>query len=146
MVWGQAYGDVSFRLRGNSPWVDWARGIGAIRTSVDRKLVAPGQWFHVAADRENGRLMLTDKITGQVFDSLHIFEDGGDRGDEYNYCPPAQDQFITTPTKSPVIECWDAGTQGQTLLIKAEYVITSDLSTDRDARSDEITTLPITSR
>ena len=49
MVWGQAYGDVSFRLRGNSPWVDWARGIGAIRTSVDRKLVAPGQWFHVAA-------------------------------------------------------------------------------------------------
>jgi mannosylglycerate hydrolase len=109
------------------------------------ELAIENEWFHIVADRNNGRLVLTDKITGQVFDSLHIFEDGGDRGDEYNYCPPAQDQCITTPTKAPIIECWDAGTQGQTLSIKAEYVIPSDLSIDRDARSAEITTLPITS-
>ena len=52
-IWGRIDGTwpehMSFRLRHNRLVAEWRRGIGVIDTRVDRELVRPGQWFHIAA-------------------------------------------------------------------------------------------------
>lgn len=81
LIWGQAYGDLSFRLRGSSLWADWSRGVGAIRQGVDKKLVKPGQWFHIAATfgKENNIYFNGKKIANAQ--SLNF--SGGRRGNGF---------------------------------------------------------------
>jgi len=40
---------MSFRLRHERLVAEWTRGIGVVDARVDRELVKPGQWFHIAA-------------------------------------------------------------------------------------------------
>ena len=44
----------------------------------------------------DGSLNVTNKVNGQLYPNVLIFEDKGDEGDEYNYSPPAEDQVFTT--------------------------------------------------
>ena len=41
-----------------------------------------------------GNLEVVDKSTGAVFRGVGSLEDTGDVGDEYNYCPPAEDSAV----------------------------------------------------
>lgn len=45
---------------------------------------------------EDGSLNVTNKVNGQSYRDVLVFEDKGDEGDEYNYSPPAEDQVFTT--------------------------------------------------
>jgi len=57
-----------FGLRHERLVVEWQRGIGKVDTRVDRKLVVPGQWFHIAATfgKENAVY-----FNGELVDSAH---------------------------------------------------------------------------
>jgi mannosylglycerate hydrolase len=50
-----------------------------------------------------GAVTLTDKRTGNVYKNLNVFEDGGDIGDEYNYCPPDKDRIVYSTASRPNI-------------------------------------------
>jgi alpha-mannosidase len=43
-----------------------------------------------------GEIAVTDRITGEKFHGLHVFEDSGDVGDEYSYSYPAANRVITS--------------------------------------------------
>lgn len=102
------------------------------------------EWLRVEADPEDGTLRVTDKATGRTLSGLNRLQDGGDRGDEYNYCPPAHDTLVTRPVEAPVITCRDDGPCGQVMVIAARYALPAALADDRDARAPETVELPVT--
>lgn len=97
--------------------------------------------FVVTADTATGRLSIIDKTNGKIYSGLNQFEDSGERGDEYNYCPPINDKFITDPATAPTITSEDRGDLGQFLRVVQTYEIPEGLVADRDSRSS--TTIPM---
>ena len=75
---------------------------------------------------------LIDKLSGKVFTDLNRFVDGGDAGDEYNYCLPLQDSFVTPKIKKVTIQ---QGEVLSTLVIDLEIRAPIELAEDRKARS-----------
>lgn len=112
--------------------------------TVTRETAIENAWLRVEADPLTGRLSVLDKATGRVLRDLNGFEDGGDRGDEYNYCPPEQDRVVRTPAAPPLIERVDAGPLGQTLRVTLALDLPARLAADRDARAAETVRVPVT--
>jgi alpha-mannosidase len=104
------------------------------------------EFFKVMADPGSGTLTVTDKTTGQVLTSLHRFVDGGDRGDEYNYCRPENDRLVSAPADVPSIRLVENGPTRQTLEIAQVYRIPAGLTQERTGRSEAVVALPITTR
>jgi len=104
------------------------------------------EFFLVAADPSDGILTLTDKASGAVFRGLNRFVDCGDRGDEYNYCPPETDRMVDAPTAPPAISLVESGPARQTLQIEMAYHLPAALTPDRNARAGETVELPIVTR
>lgn len=102
------------------------------------------EFYRVEASAQDGVLTVTDKQTGQVTGGLNHFVDGGDIGDLYNYCPPAQDVLVTGPEQPPTIEVIDTPTRA-TLRINAQWSLPRGATADRETRSDERVSCPITS-
>lgn len=96
------------------------------------------EYFAVIADPISGTLTIADKTTGLFYVGLNQYEDGGERGDEYNYCPPANDLIINTPTRPPIIRQQNLGANAQKLRIIQEYEIPQKLTEDRDSRSSKL--------
>jgi alpha-mannosidase len=132
-------------------------GYRAYRLAVTHALTAPdapvapeqanvieNEWFRVEADPQDGTLTLADKSTGAVYRGLNRVQDGGDRGDEYNYCPPAGDTLVTCPAQPPIVERRDETILGQTLTVRARYMIPAGLSADRGGRSAAAVEMPVT--
>jgi mannosylglycerate hydrolase len=98
--------------------------------------------FRVEAEK-NGTLTVLDKRSRQTFRGLNRFEDGGDRGDEYNYCPPEHDlkrspRLVRVEVeKSPL---------RQSLLLRLELTAPACLAADRKSRSRQTTKMEILSR
>ena len=102
--------------------------------------------FLVEADPSSVMLTVTDKVSGTALPQLHRFVYGGDRGDEYNYCPPENDRLITTPAEPPSCRIVESGPVRQTLEIAQTYRVPAGLMPDRAQRRDELIRLPITTR
>ena len=103
--------------------------------------------FLVEADPSSGTLTVTDKVSGAVFPQLHRFVDGGDRGDEYNYCPPENDRLITTARRaSGPAASSKAGRFARRSRYPSTYRVPAGLMLDRAHRSDDLVRLPITTR
>jgi alpha-mannosidase len=104
------------------------------------------EFFTVEAEPADGTLTVTDKGTGLILRGVNHFVDGGDRGDEYTYCPPEQDCLVGAPTAAPTIRRVDDGL-GSSLEIRALYRVPCSLEAGtRSARSTNLVDLPITSR
>ncbi len=116
------------------------------------------QWFQPAAGRgarriENetfiveaagdGTLSLTDKRDGRRITGLNRFVDGGDCGDEYNYCPPASDEQATPRLVQARVS---GGPVLQRLELKLELRLPVELASDRKKRATQKVILPITTR
>jgi mannosylglycerate hydrolase len=89
-------------------------------------------------------LTLTDLRSGDVFSGLNRFVDGGDCGDEYNYAPPRSDRLVeqvevrqVSLIRTPV---------RQMIEVKLTMNVPRQLSPDRIRRSDELTSLEITTQ
>lgn len=63
--------------------------------------------------------------------------DGGDRGDSYNYAPPARDTLVSEPREVTVETLEDGPLRGR-LLVTRSYGWPAGLSDDRDLRAREI--------
>lgn len=96
-------------------------------------------YLRVEVDPLDGTLTLTDKSTGQRYSGLNRLVDGGDRGDEYNYCPPERDSLVTLPALSPRIE-----REGDTLRIHLLHRLPVALAPDRTSRAVDTTDLRVT--
>jgi hypothetical protein len=63
---------------------EWRRGPRAIENG----------YLRLEPDMRNGTLTMIHKPSGLKLRGLNLFEDGGDCGDEYNFCPPREDHVI----------------------------------------------------
>lgn len=93
--------------------------------------------LRVMVDRDNGSLSLRDKRTGQEYASLNGIEDGGDVGDLYTFCPPANETRITEPAQPPHIQVIESGPARATLRVSRVYSLPARCTDDRQGRSQQ---------
>lgn len=98
------------------------------------------EFFHVDAHPEDGTLIVTDKATGRVLEGCNRFVDGGDRGDEYNYCQPEHDHLVDHPATSPTIRLLSTDAVGGAMEIALSYQVPTALAPDDRSRRDDGTT------
>jgi alpha-mannosidase len=101
------------------------------------------EFFSLDVDRRAGTLAVTDKRTGVVFRGLNRLVDGGDRGDEYNYCPPEHDTSVDRPARAPQIT-FGGGPARHRMRLEMVYRLPSALADGRQARRSEVIDVPIT--
>ncbi|MBY8879970.1 alpha-mannosidase [Actinacidiphila acidipaludis] len=92
----------------------------------------------VAAD---GTLDVTG-ADGTVLRGLGRLVDGGDRGDSYNYGPPAEDVLVSEPTEVTV-EVLEEGPLRARTRVTRVYPWPAALSADRDVRSARTVPTPV---
>ena len=102
------------------------------------------EFYRVEASKQDGTLTVTDTQMGVVLSGLNRFVDGGDIGDLYNYCPPAQDLLVSDPAQPPAIEVTHSHTR-VTLRISGQWSLPSAAAADRASRSNDRILCPITS-
>jgi len=112
---------------------------------LSQEYVIENEWYRVEASPEDGTLTVTDKQTGAVFAGLNRFVDGGDVGDLYTYCPPAQDTLVSQPMEPPTIEVLSAGSVRTGLRIQGRWSLPIACVADRAARSGHTTICKISS-
>jgi alpha-mannosidase len=101
-------------------------------------------FYTVEASARTGWLTITDKQTGLVIRGGNRFVDAGDCGDEYTYCPPAEDQVITGFSAPPRIDMHYTPL-GSSLVIEGTLLLPAWLSEDRRGRSAAQVTCPVRS-
>ncbi len=84
--------------------------------------------------QDDGTITVTDKRDGRVLRGLNRFVDGGDRGDEYNYCVPESDTIVDAPVAPPKISV-TARPNLQTLTMEMTYRLPAGIAADRASRS-----------
>jgi hypothetical protein len=99
------------------------------------------EYLSVQVSPTDGTFTLTDKASGAQFKCLNRFVDGGDRGDEYNYSPPALDQLVQQVQVEAVH--LDRGPLWHSIQVRLSLKVPSQLAPDRDSRSTELVELPI---
>ncbi|MEV7992067.1 alpha-mannosidase [Streptomyces sp. NPDC086077] len=92
----------------------------------------------VAAD---GTLDVTG-VDGAALSGVGRLVDGGDRGDSYNYAPPARDVLVSEPAHVTV-ELLESGPLRSRLRVTRVYDWPVALSSDRDLRSDRTVPTPV---
>jgi mannosylglycerate hydrolase len=74
---------------------------------------------------------------GAVLRGVGRLVDGGDRGDSYNYGPPAKDVLVSEPT-DVAVDVLEAGPLRSKIRITRTYPWPTALSSDRDLRSNDV--------
>ncbi len=131
-----AYGYRAYRVE----YGEARRKVGGGRREIEN------EFFRVTADPADGTLTVEDLRTGAVVSGLNRFVDGGDRGDEYTYCPPQNDDLIPRPSRAARVRLVERGPARWTLEVVQTYSLPSGLTEDRDARSPQRVECRIVSR
>ncbi|MEV5383145.1 alpha-mannosidase [Streptomyces sp. NPDC052721] len=90
---------------------------------------------------EDGTLKVTG-ADGTVLNGVGRLVDGGDRGDSYNYAPPARDVLVSEPAEIGV-ELLESGPLRSRLRVTRVYEWPAALSSDRDLRSGRTVSTPV---
>jgi Glycosyl hydrolases family 38 C-terminal beta sandwich domain/Glycosyl hydrolases family 38 C-terminal domain len=88
-----------------------------------------------------GTLDVVNKSSGAAFHGVGALEDGGDVGDEYNYCPPAADRLATTRVVG--ISRATAGPLRATFRIDLELSVPAVAAPDRLSRDTRLVPMPV---
>ncbi|GHJ35589.1 glycoside hydrolase family 38 C-terminal domain-containing protein [Streptomyces sp. TS71-3] len=112
--------------------------VDAPATATDRALSNGLVEVAVAAD---GTLDVTG-ADGTVLRGVGRLVDGGDRGDSYNYAPPAADVLVSEPVEVAV-ELLESGPLRSRTRVTRVYEWPAALSTDRDRRSGRTLPTPV---
>jgi alpha-mannosidase len=116
-----------------------------INTLVTGANFIENEYYRVEVVSSDGTLTITDKLTGAVYQGANRFIDSGDVGDLYTYCPPEQDQIVSTPSEPPHIELLVAGPARATLRVSGNWSFPVACHESRQERSAEATICPIRS-
>jgi alpha-mannosidase len=130
-----------------------ASGHTAVRVSDEHdvpRLARPVIAQGAALDNGQVRVEVADDGTltvrgadGTVLTGVGRLVDGGDRGDSYNYGPPARDTVVDMPA-SVRTEAVERGPLRATMRVVREYDWPARLGDDRDKRSPETVRVPVT--
>ncbi|ALO98352.1 Alpha-mannosidase [Streptomyces hygroscopicus subsp. limoneus] len=90
---------------------------------------------------EDGTLKVTG-ADGTVLSGVGRLVDGGDRGDSYNYAPPARDVLVSEPAEIGV-ELLESGPLRARVRVTRVYEWPAKLSSDRDLRSGRTVPTPV---
>ncbi len=105
------------------------------------------EFFTVTASPENGTLRVTDRRSGATYGPLNRFADGGDRGDEYNYCPPEQDTIVDSLNAARNVSVRTTVHGAVSFLdVSLSLPVPARLREDRRGRSEETAEIAISSR
>ena len=100
--------------------------------------------FSVELNGNNRTLTVTDKTTGKIFHGLNRFVNGGDCGNEYNFCPTPNDSRQDAPKLRGV--SITRGSVQQTMTVQLSLEVPSQLGADRKSRSKQTVEIPIETR
>ena len=89
------------------------------------------EFFRVAIHPLDGTLTVDDKRTGHRYEGLNQLVDGGDRGDEYNYCAPRPDALVDAPASPPEVRLLENGPARSTLEVRMTYRLPAGLTAGR---------------
>lgn len=106
----------------------------ASRPKKDRPPYQIENEFFLVTAESDGTLTIVDKRNNAVFQNHNCFQDGGDCGDEYNYCPPSSDKICTARLQSVHAV---HNTLQQKLRLELEMLIPTGLTADRGSRTRE---------
>jgi alpha-mannosidase len=107
----------------------------AERTRVDTTERSAENDSLVMTVNDDGTLDVVLKATGAVYHRVALFEDVGDVGDEYNYCPPAADRrFTNADARVLGIRRVHAGPLRATFAIDLELPLPASATADRRGR------------
>jgi mannosylglycerate hydrolase len=136
-----------------SPWMRWLAPLASspIAQKFLARLTQPSSRppyriendFFVVEANQDGTLSITDKRDGSTYRGLNRFVDGGDCGDEYNFCSPHSDAQVVAQLKSVNVIKGDVL---QTLELNLELQTPAELSSDRKSRSKRMVSIPIIAR
>ncbi|MFF8905424.1 glycoside hydrolase family 38 N-terminal domain-containing protein [Streptomyces olivaceoviridis] len=90
---------------------------------------------------DDGTLKVTG-ADGTVLSGVGRLVDGGDRGDSYNYAPPARDVLVSEPAEIGV-ELLESGPLRARVRVTRVYEWPAELSSDRDLRSGRTVPTPV---
>lgn len=90
---------------------------------------------------KSGVLRITDKINSIVYEQQHIFQEGGNAGDEYDYSPPEQDQVFTSQHCLKSVQL--ISNSSLKAVIRLKYLLEVPLTTTSQQRSKEVTPIEI---
>ncbi len=93
---------------------------------------------------EDGSVLLLDKRSGIEYRNLNRLVDGGDCGDEYNYCPPETDRLVRLAFVDSVR--LDRGPVQQTIEVTMHMRLPAELAFDRKSRSKKTVVVPVFTR
>jgi alpha-mannosidase len=97
-------------------------------------------WVSIAS---NGLLTITDKVTGERYRDLGLFEDGGDCGDGYTYSYPAEDRVVNSLGLAPNISRLAAGPAVQRYQLDFDWPLPDGLDDARRRRLVTETRCPL---
>lgn len=140
-----AFGAEAFVLRspGDRPGPAAVTAPRPVRvTGRGRKAVLENDTLRVGV-APDGTLRVTNLVTGQVLAGLDRWEDGGDRGDEYNYDRPQGDRLVSRPVRCRVSVA-EGGPVRACLRVETLFRIPEGLASDRERRSKTPADLRVT--
>jgi alpha-mannosidase len=118
------------------------RKLSALPRQAGRPWRIENEFLEVTLGRD-GTASLLDKRDGRRCGGLNRFVNGGDCGDEYNFCPPVRDRSVTArPRRVSVTR----GPVEQTLTVELMLKAPAGLAPDRGSRSRETVRIPIVTR
>ncbi|MEW6716422.1 MAG: glycoside hydrolase family 38 C-terminal domain-containing protein [Chloroflexota bacterium] len=93
------------------------------------------EYLKVTVSPADGTLTVADKRTGMNYPGLNYFLDKGDRGDEYNFCPPENDDKVSSQHAQIEKHRFTDETSYQMVEIHHTLPIPESLTPDRRNRS-----------
>ncbi|HSN95552.1 MAG TPA: glycoside hydrolase family 38 C-terminal domain-containing protein, partial [Anaerolineaceae bacterium] len=100
------------------------------------------EWFKLNLEPAwDGSISLLDKHNGQTYHGLNQFIDVGDRGDEYNFCPPENDAAYSPEIFNAEFIHNDLE---DTLFLECKFELPVQLTEGRDARVEITEDCPLT--
>ena len=96
--------------------------------------------------REDGSLSITDKQTGQVYSPVNYFEDVGDRGDEYTFCPVDGDRAVMSGSSKPQVKVVESGPVRAALEISFSLTVPVEFDEKFQKRSQKTVEIPVVTR
>ena len=91
-----------------------------------------------------GEVIIKDKLNGQLYQGLNVFESTGDVGDEYNYSYPQNDRQILSTSGRARVRVVEKGPLRAALQVTTAMRVPGSAASDRKSRSRQTVVLPIT--